>query len=158
MDPARSLHDALHAPRQAMGFEVLPGPFALLGFDAPPDPGALARALAEAPCQLVREGGETTLLVLQARAEELLARAPGARVERDLVWIRFTRSMDWEVVGFLALVSSALAAEGVPLGVVCGFSRDSIFVAARHAERARAVLARLFPAQRDAMDSSGALA
>ena len=40
--------------------------------------------------------------------------------------------MGWELVGFLALVTGRLAAAGVPLGAVCGFQRDHLFVAERH--------------------------
>ena len=75
----------------------------------------------------------------------LLARHPGAQVERGLVWIRFEAAMGWEVVGFLARVSGALSAAGVPIGAVCGYSRDSLFVAEAHLERTHEILLELFP-------------
>ena len=53
--------------------------------------------------------------------------------------------MGWEVVGFLARVTGALAAAGVPLGAVCGFSRDHLFVAEAHLERALETLRGSFP-------------
>ena len=93
----------------------------------------------------MREEDETTLLV---RAEELagvLARHPGARVERDLAWIRFEQPMGWELVGFLAKVSGALAEAGVPIGAVCSHRRDHVFVARARLDDARAALRRLFP-------------
>jgi len=118
--------------------------FALFGFAAAPDPadGALVH---DPPAQLIREGGETTLLVRAAREAEILARHPEARVERDLCWIRFEAPMGWDLVGFLALVSGRLAEAGVPIGAVCGFSRDHLFVAEAHLARTREVLATLFP-------------
>ena len=134
-DPARTLDEAL----AAMTWSVEPGRFALIGFAEPPEPADLAAL--EPPGQIVREADETTLLVRAERAGEVLARHPGARVERDLAWIRFEAAMGWEVVGFLARVSGALAAAGVPIGAVCGFSRDHLFVAGRHLADARAALA-----------------
>lgn len=136
---ARSLAEAL----AAMTWTVERGGFVLLGFVESPDPADLG-ALAP-PAQLVREEGETTLLVRVEEADAVLARHPSARVERDLAWIRFDAAMGWEVVGFLAKVTGALAARGVPIGAVCGFSRDHLFVARKHLDATRVVLAELFP-------------
>lgn len=130
--PARDLAEAL----ARMRWSLEPGRFALLGFDEAPDAEDLALLAGDAPGQLVVEGGETTLLLPEARVDTLLARRPDARVERDLCWIRFEADMGWEVVGFLAHVTTALASAGVPLGAVCGYSRDHLFVAARHLEAA----------------------
>ena len=138
--PARDLDEAL----QRMQLEELPGRFALVGFPESPEAADLA-LLEGAPGQLVREGGETTLLLARERLPDLLVRRPSARVESDLAWIRFTAPMGWEVVGFLARVTGSLAAAGVPLGAVCGFSRDHLFVHERHLEATREVLASLFP-------------
>ena len=138
-DPHHSLSEAL----QGMAYAPEPGRFALLGFEAPPAGLDLA-CLGDGPGMLVREGGETTLLVRAEALEGLLARHPAARVERDLVWIRFENPMAWDLVGFLALVTGRLAAAGVPLGAVCGYSRDHLFVAEAHVEATLAVLAELF--------------
>jgi len=135
----------LEAARARTKFEILEGPFFLAGFAEPPEARDLA-LVGEGPGQLVREGGETTLLAPAAGLAETLARHPAARVERELAWIRFTAPMGWELVGFLALVCGALAEAGVPLGAVCGFSRDHLFVAHPHLENTRRVLASLFPA------------
>ncbi|TDJ80006.1 MAG: ACT domain-containing protein [Planctomycetota bacterium] len=126
-----------------MSFRVEPGRFALAGFPEPPAPADFA-ALAP-PAQMIREADETSLLITEGRLPGLLARHPSARVERGLVWIRFDAPMGWEVVGFLALVTGRLASAGVPIGAVCGYSRDHLFVAERYLERTRAVLAELFP-------------
>ena len=127
-----------------MRFRVEAGRFALIGFEGPPGPGDLA-ALGEGPGQLVREGGETTLLVAAQAVPGLRAAHPHARVEGDLVWVRFEAPMGWEVVGFLALVTGRLAAAGVPLGAVCGYSRDHLFLSAAHLPVALEVLRDLFP-------------
>ena len=138
--PARTLDEAL----AGMRFQLEPGRFALLGFAEAPDAEDLA-ALTEPPGQLVREADETSLLVRRERLGPLRARHPAARVESDLCWIRFESPMGWEVVGFLARVTSALAAAGVPIGAVCGYSRDHLFVAEAHLPRALEVLRGLFP-------------
>jgi len=137
--PTSTLHEALAST--AWGVE--PGRFALLGFPQAPLPEDLT-ALGEGPGQLIREGGETTLLTPQEGLAEALERHPAAQVAGDLAWIRFHQPMGWEVVGFLAHVTGGLAAAGVPLGAVCGFSRDHLFVADPHLPRAREVLTRLF--------------
>lgn len=127
-----------------MTWRVEAGRFALFGFAAVPASADWALARDE-PFQLIREGGETTLLVRAERAAEVAERHPEARVERDLRWIRFEAPMSWDLVGFLALVSGELAAAGVPIGAVCGYSRDHLFVAESHLEKTRAVLSALFP-------------
>jgi hypothetical protein len=138
-EPAQGLDQAL----KTMRWRVEPGRFSLLGF-AEPAVAADLTGLAR-PAQLILEEGETTLLVPSAQAAEVLARHPGAQVEQGLVWIRFEAAMGWEVVGFLALVSGRLAAAGIPIGAVCSYSRDHLFVAEAHLEAARAVLTELFP-------------
>jgi hypothetical protein len=144
-EAARVLQEAL----TRMNWSLEPDPFALVGFSEPPTPEDLA-CLARPPAQIVRENGETTLLLRQSDASAVIARHPAARVECDLAWIRFATPMSWDVVGFLARVSGELAAANVPIGAVCGFSRDHVFVARKHLPAAREVLERLFPAARGA--------
>ncbi|MCB9915801.1 MAG: ACT domain-containing protein [Planctomycetes bacterium] len=139
-DAARDLDEAL----ARMTWEVVPGRYALVGDATPPRAEELA-LLAAGPGQLVVEGGETTWLLPEAALDALLAARPDARVERGVVWIRFVAPMGWDVVGFLARVTSALAAADVPLGAVCGFSRDHLFLHERWLARARDVLTDLFP-------------
>jgi uncharacterized protein len=148
-DPVKTLREAVGR----MTWTVELGAFALIGFRGPPEAGDLD-CLSHPPAQLVREPGETTLLVRDDRAEEVIARHADARCERDLAWIRFETPMGWEVVGFLALVSGELARADIPIGAVCGFSRDHLFVARARLAATRAVLDRLFP-QGPASPSSG---
>lgn len=136
-EPACDLTQAL----RRMSWRVLEEEFALVGFDGVPLAEDLALLAARATCQLVREGGETTLLLPGELLAAVLDRHPGARVERGLRWIRFDLAMSWELTGFLALVTGTLARAGVPLGAVCGFSRDHVFVADRYLARAKAALA-----------------
>ena len=137
--PAQNLDEAL----ACMRFRVEEARYALIGFPEPPGAGELA-ALGEGG-QLVREGGETTLLVPERALPGLLEAHPEAEVEKDLAWIRFEAPMGWEVVGFLARVTSALAAAGIPIGAVCGYSRDHLFLNAARLPVALGVLRELFP-------------
>lgn len=137
--PVTTLADAL----ERMTFSVDEGPFALVALDGPPGP-TLATWLSP-PAQVVLEDGETSVLAREEEALAVAAGSPGARVERDLAWIRFDAPMGWELVGFLAHVTGRLAAAGVPLGCVCSHARDHLFVARPYLERARAVLRELFP-------------
>jgi hypothetical protein len=139
-EPANDLDSAL----QRMTFALEPGVFALVGFPEPPDASDF-ELLGSPPAQIVREAGETTLLVRAECLDELCARHPGARVERELAWVRFEAPMGWEVVGFLARVSGALAEARIPIGAVCGMSRDHLFIARRHWPKTRQVLSSLFP-------------
>ncbi|MDA1267192.1 MAG: ACT domain-containing protein [Planctomycetota bacterium] len=137
--PARHLDDAL----ARMSFVVEPGSFALVGLEGPPQPGVLA--LLTPPAQLIHEVDETSLLLREESLAALLAAHPAAKVERGLRWVRFESPMGWEVVGFLARVTGELAAAEIPIGAICGYSRDHLFVADRYLERTRGCLARMFP-------------
>ena len=138
-------HHGLESALATMTLRVEPGRYALLGFPEPPTDRDLAHLGGSGPCQIVREGGETTLLVEAEAADQALERHPGASIERGLAWIRFEGAMPWDLVGFLALVTGDLAAAGVPLGAVCGFSRDHLFVSEQHLPTALEVLRRRFP-------------
>ena len=127
-----------------MRWRVEPGQFALLGFEGELPERVLRGALACEPVQLIREGGETSLLIEEQQARQLAGSLEGARLEAPLAWVRFELAMEWELVGFLAHVTGALAKRGIPLGAVCGYSRDHLFVPLVHLESARAVLGELF--------------
>jgi hypothetical protein len=141
MKPVHELAEAL----RGMRFSVEAGRFALAGFPEAPGPEDFALMRGPGPRQVLREGGETTLFLAEEELPGVLSRHPGALVERGLAWIRFECPMAWDLVGFLALVTGRLAAAGVPLGAVCGFRRDHVFVAEQHLAAAREALLELFP-------------
>lgn len=128
---------------RSMTWRVEPGLFSLAGFPDPPT-AEEALYLEHPPAQIVREGGETTILAPATALEGILDRHPQAQIETDLRWVRFELAMNWDLCGFLAHVTGALAEAEVPLGAVCGFSRDHLFVAEPHLPRTREVLTRLF--------------
>lgn len=127
-----------------MAWRVDPARFALIGFADPPRAEELEVLGAAGPAQVIREGGETTILAPVQAVRPLLAARPEARLEEPLIWVRFDLAMDWSVVGFLALVTGTLAEAGVPVGAVCGFSRDHLFVAEAHWPAAETALTGLF--------------
>jgi len=126
-----------------MTFTVEPAEFHLIGFPEAPASEDF-EVLGSPPAQIVREADETTILLKAESAGVVLARHPGARVERELAWIRFEMPMAWDLVGFLALVTGELGRAGVPIGVVCGHGRDHLFVARRFLPQALKTLESLF--------------
>ncbi len=133
----------LNAALARMTWRLEPGTFVLVGFQGPASIQDLESL--RPPGQIVVEDDEMSLLVGEAALPGILERHPDARIEADLLWITFEAPMGWEVVGFLARVTGALAEAGIPIGAVCGYSRDHLFVARRHREQAERVLRSLFP-------------
>lgn len=139
MESAERLEDAL----ARMRFAVEAEDFVLLGFPEAPSPADMDSM--QPPAQMIVEPGATSMLVRARHAPKILARHAGVEQQVGLRWIRFELPMGWELVGFLARVTSALAAAGVPLGAVCSYHRDHLFVAGPHLEATLEVLGQLFP-------------
>ena len=70
----------------------------------------------------------------------LLEMPPARHVQRGFALITLGTTMEWNVTGVLAALSTALAAAGVPLGAAAAFSRDHLFVAADRLDDALAAL------------------
>jgi uncharacterized protein len=128
-----------------MRLRVRPGSYALVflprsrarlgvGIAARDGSGAFAQVVAE------REG--VTLLLPERELPGLKAGLGGCRVRRGFRVISFETPMEWTVVGFLARVTGALAEAGVPVGVVCAFDFDHVFVPAGRLAAARRAIAR----------------
>lgn len=134
--------ERLEEAQGSMRWRVDPGRYALAGFKEAPTAADLQ--LIGDTGQLIREGGETTLLVANSHVPRLLELHPRMVLEEDLLWVRFEGAMDWQLVGFLALVTGKLAEAGIPIGAICGFSRDHLFIAERFQVKSREVLEELF--------------
>ena len=89
---------------------------------------------------VMRDDLEVTALVEESALSEM---PPARKVEGGWSLLTLDTVMEWQLVGVMAEVSSALAAAGVPLGAFAAFSRDHIIVQAEHLGAARDVLARL---------------
>ncbi len=124
--PAQTLPEAL----ARMTCSLEPEPVGLVGWPGDELGADEFQALLaqEGPLQIVREGGEITVLVSWQQAQALFQARPSSQIAGPLTWIRFETPMAWELVGFLAHITRALAAAGISIGAVCGFSRDHLFV------------------------------
>ena len=142
--PGSGVVHGLSEALETMTWRVEPGRFALFGFPEPLAPPLAGLLGGEGPVQITREGGETTVLCTAPLADRVRAEHPDAHAEEGLVWVRFELAMGWDLVGFLAHVTSALAAAGVSVGAVCGYSRDHLFLAESTWPRARTTLVELF--------------
>jgi hypothetical protein len=107
---------------------------------------AAAGALAQTRdpfCALMVDGYEVTLILDEDAFAEVRSRLKGAEISPRFRLITFTTPMGFEVVGFMALISRALADAGVPIMAVSAFTRDHVLVPEPHLEQAIAALERL---------------
>ena len=90
--------------------------------------------------QYTVEADVLTLLVSDNDWREISGHYPNAVVEGPLYIFTFSVAMDWQVVGFLAAVTGLLARAGIPLGAVCGYYRDHLFIDQKYAKQAEILL------------------
>jgi|GEM_PF-379409 len=90
--------------------------------------------------QYIVEPDVITLLLDEDSWALLSRRYPEARLQGPLNLFTFSMAMDWAVVGFLAAVTNVLAEAGIPLGAVCGYDRDHLFIAAEYTNQAEQAL------------------
>ena len=99
----------------------------------PTDLATAAALLAEigSPfCALIADKDEITLLLSQPAWERVAAHFPDHRVAAPYRLITFDLPLDFELVGFMALVSGVLARARVSILAISAFERDHIFVPA----------------------------
>jgi hypothetical protein len=116
------------------------GPFALASWTP-----AQASAVSSAA---LRSNTDIALWMLDDREvtallrETALGHAPPPRqAQKGWALLTLDQSMEWDVTGVLAAVSSALAAAGIPIGAVTAFARDHVLVPGERLEDALAALA-----------------
>ncbi|GAB4432659.1 MAG: ACT domain-containing protein [Anaerolineae bacterium] len=121
---------------------VHPASFVLVGLPPAQQPAVeqLLPTLGADFVQYIREPDVLTLLLPQPDWQAVQHRFPSAMVEGPLKIFTFTVAMDWQVVGFLAAVTGWLAQNGIPLGAVCGYYRDHLFIAGTYAAQAEQLL------------------
>lgn len=90
------------------------------------------------PIMLFREAEGATLILSRAEAER-----HGLAFVYPSRMITLTIHSSLEAVGFLAAVTTALAAEGISVNPVSAYHHDHLFVPADRADEAMAVLGRL---------------
>ena len=123
--------------------EVAPGTFVLVGMRREEwrrlleNPELSPRA--DAPFVLLQDRFEVSLLLEDEDWRAMRHAARDARVEAGFRLITLDIELPWDVVGYLALVTGILAAEGVPAGALSAFSRDHLLI--KQADLARALCA-----------------
>lgn len=87
---------------------------------------------------------EVTLVLLAAAWPDFAERLPDHRVAQNTYrLITFDIQLDMSVVGFMALVSTALAAAGISILPLAAFTRDHLLVKSTQVESALITLRRL---------------
>jgi len=88
----------------------------------------------------LRDKDETTLMLAQEAFEQLPSSVVVLNVAPTYRLITFDIPLDWDVIGYLAALTSQLVEAGVSIIAVSAFSRDHIFVAEADFDRAWDVL------------------
>jgi uncharacterized protein len=81
-----------------------------------------------APFMLLRDEHEVTLLLDETDWRTMRYAVRDARLEADFRLLTFDIELDWQVVGFLARVTTILAEAGISCGALSAFSRDHILI------------------------------
>jgi hypothetical protein len=98
--------------------------------------------------QLVVEPDMVTLVLAERDWRAISQAFPQARVERPYRAISFDLDLPEGLVGFMALFSGALAAAGLPLLAVCGYTKDHLLVREQHLDAALAAIEQVVMSQR----------
>jgi len=115
----------------------------------PPDQGAEAHRLWLRPFSSVTyDHGEVSLVVRASEWTVNESRFSGAKVEGPYTLITFDVVLNLALVGYLSVVSSLLAEEGVSIYVLSTYLRDHILVRKMDSEKAVEALTRLIERSR----------
>jgi len=93
--------------------------------------------------QFIAEPECLTMLLSERDWRELQPGFPNARIQRYYRMISYAADLPDGLIGFLAAVTQALAAAGIPILAVCSFARDHILVQEHAAPAALLVLEQL---------------
>jgi hypothetical protein len=130
---------------RTMRWRVRPERLVLAGIDPREQPVVLrlVAGLTGRLWQLTVEPEVVTLIVEESDWRSISPAFPRARIERPYRLISFEADLPPDLVGFMALVSTALAEAGVPILALCGFTRDHFLVREADLARAEAAIAAL---------------
>lgn len=144
------MSDMIADPRLAgivreMQWRVRPERLVLVGIDPREQPVALrlVSGFVGRFRQISVEPEVVTLALEESDWRTVSPAFPRARVERPYRAISFEVDLPPDLVGFMALISGALAAAGVPLLAMCGFTRDHLLVREGDLARAEAAVRNL---------------
>lgn len=126
--PEDRISDLLRETR----IEVVPATFVLVGLshqnwthlleNPELSPGA------ESPFLIFRDGREVTLLIEEDDWQRIRHIVRDAKMERGFRLVTLNIELPWTVIGYLARVTTILAAAGIPVGALSSFSRDHLLI------------------------------
>ncbi len=93
---------------------------------------------------------EQTIVLAEDEWVRLKGKFPGAREEPGYRLVTLEANLDWQVVGYLSVVTAALAGAGIAVGVLSSFHHDHLLVRADRLDDAVAALQHLVDAARAA--------
>lgn len=95
-----------------------------------------------APFMILRDLHEVTLLLDEVDFSTVRHAIRDAKTEGAFRLMTFNMQMDWNVVGYFALISQILAEAEIPIGALSAFSRDHILIKQEYLASALKVLGR----------------
>ncbi len=93
---------------------------------------------------------EQTIVLAEDEWGRVREKFPGAREEPGYRLITLEAYLDWQVVGYLSVVTAALASARIPVGVLSSFHHDHLLVRGDRLDNAVAALQHLIDAARAA--------
>lgn len=95
-------------------------------------------------CGLIADQGEVTLIIPAEAVQDFVARLPGHALSPNRYrLITFDVALDFTLVGFMAVVSAALAAAGVSILPYAAYTRDHVLVPVEQFDLAMTTLRKL---------------
>jgi len=92
------------------------------------------------PFMLLRDAHEVTLLLDEVDYSRIRYAIRDAKVVGNFRLVTFNLELDWNVVGYFALIAKILAEAEIPIGAISAFSRDHLLVKQEDLPKALKVL------------------
>jgi hypothetical protein len=83
---------------------------------------------ADSPFLVFRDGREVTMLLEEDVWQRIRHLVFDAKLEQGFRLVTLDIDLPWNVIGYLARVTSILAVAGVPLGALSSFTRDHLLI------------------------------
>jgi hypothetical protein len=83
---------------------------------------------ADAPFMIFRDSWEVTLVIEEPDWQRIRHAARDAKVESGYRLVTLDIELPWSTVGYFARVTEILAAAGISVGALSGFSRDHLLI------------------------------
>lgn len=98
---------------------------------------------------------ELSIVLAEDEWAHVRSKFPSAKEETGYRLITLDAALDWQVTGYLAAVTAAMAEEGIPVGVLSSFHHDHLLVRGDRLENTVAALQRLIDAAYAATENAG---